>query len=152
MDKILIADLAEAISELGVKCKKDLDGEILSLQNLCQALGELLSLNDSDIEVADPHGRADFGFFFNSSEAFKRGALLCSDGNALIFGDDGAGGILFVSDYFGGKVGKVFVIPDDILAINFEDVENGKIYWQEQFMEWLKSFKRTGLSYLDDVG
>lgn len=105
-----------------------------------------------DLVVPDPKGKRDLGFHLQPASAFEKRLTLLHDSKVLIFGHDGGGHVLFVSEIHEGKVGIVWEYPDDVFEMDFTPEDAPIVFWREEFLKWLQLFKTYGHDYLEEPG
>lgn len=151
MNPIDSESLIDALEDIGIPCDPVELPTITSVSELSKALGLILSDDRLEVLVPDPFGRFDYGFFMQSKIAFESGSLLFSEKSVLVFGDNGGGWILFVSDYMKGKVGILHSPPEDISKFPYHETASKDVRYSEyEFLEWLRQFKIQGVSLIDD--
>ncbi len=148
MTPIHTNELFRAFGELGLACRRHRSELVTNVSELCHELGWMLQDLPIELIVPDPEGKVEMGFRMQPAIAFQKRVILVQNSKVLIFGDDGGGNLLFVSELHQGKVGLVFEVPEDILMTDFENTE-GILFWKEEFLEWLRDFGKDGNKYLD---
>lgn len=152
MSPIDTSELHKALCSLRLDCREPQSIQIGNLSELSRELGWMFADLPQDLMVPDPAGRADFGFFFQPATAFERNLLLLHDSQVMFLGHNGGGGVLFVSAIHDGRVGLLFDVPDDMFTVDFTASEDRIIFWQEEFLDWVRMYRKHGLTYIDEPG